>query len=288
MAERHRPDDLAQLRARLDAQEAEIVRLKHRRRFPRRLPPVLLAALLVALVPLATLAANPFNDLNFGSVHNANIDAIYNAGITTGCDPDVAYCPSGTVTREEMASFLARTAGLGTNPPVANAKTAQTAGDAALLGGQPPAAYARLDGDARFASLAVDSTIRSPRFKIVQLFASTPGPLPKSSTVFATGGGPLLVFASGSGFRAPANGAGTLGMSVLLDGQSVGVVRVFANEVSSHRALVGGALLVPNVAEGSHTLTLTPLVDTATDSSDYFSVTVLELPFDCAAGTTCS
>ena len=79
--------------------------------------PLGLAALLVALVPLATLAANPFTDLNPGSVHNANIDAIYNAGITTGCDPGVAYCPNGLVTREEMASFLARTAGSATTRP---------------------------------------------------------------------------------------------------------------------------------------------------------------------------
>ena len=83
--------------------------------------------LLVVLTPLATFAVNPFTDLQAGSVHNANIDAIYNAGITTGCDPNVRYCPTDLVTRQEMASFLARTAGLGTNPPVANAKTAQTA-----------------------------------------------------------------------------------------------------------------------------------------------------------------
>ena len=52
---------------------------------PRRLFPLALAVLLIALVPLATLAANPFTDLVPGSVHNTNIDAIYTAGITTGC-----------------------------------------------------------------------------------------------------------------------------------------------------------------------------------------------------------
>jgi hypothetical protein len=60
-------------------------------------------------------------------VHDANIQVIYDAGITKGCVPNVSYCPTANVTREEMASFLARTAGLGTNPPVVNAKTAQTA-----------------------------------------------------------------------------------------------------------------------------------------------------------------
>lgn len=95
-----------------------------------RLVAVLVAAFL-AVIPLSLLAANPFNDLVPNSVHNANIDAIYNAGITTGCVPNQSYCPTDKVTRQEMASFLARTAGLGSNPPVANAKTAITAQTAA-------------------------------------------------------------------------------------------------------------------------------------------------------------
>jgi hypothetical protein len=118
-------DQLATLHGTLRQQGAELALYRRRRRYgraARHLLPILLAALLVALVPLATLAANPFTDLT-GGVHDPNIDAIYTAGITTGCDPGVAYCPRGNVTREEMASFLARTAGLGSNPPVANAAT---------------------------------------------------------------------------------------------------------------------------------------------------------------------
>jgi hypothetical protein len=129
--------ELSILRQRLAILEGN----RHRARTARRLLPLVLAALLVALVPLAALAANPFNDLT-GGVHDPNIDAIYNAGITRGCDPDVSYCPTGLVTREEMASFLARTAGIGGNPPVANAKTAQTATNANQLGGVPANAYA--------------------------------------------------------------------------------------------------------------------------------------------------
>jgi hypothetical protein len=73
---------------------------------------VLTTALIIALVPLSIYAANTFTDLQSGSVHNGDIDTIYNLGITTGCVPDTNYCPTNNVTRQEMASFLARTASL--------------------------------------------------------------------------------------------------------------------------------------------------------------------------------
>lgn len=63
-------------------------------------------------MPLSIYAANTFTDLQSGSVHNGDIDTIYNLGITTGCVPDTQYCPTNNVTRQEMASFLARTASL--------------------------------------------------------------------------------------------------------------------------------------------------------------------------------
>lgn len=47
-----------------------------------------------------------FSDIG-GSVHEDNILAIYDAGITVGCATGL-YCPSDDVTRAQMASFLAR------------------------------------------------------------------------------------------------------------------------------------------------------------------------------------
>jgi hypothetical protein len=168
-------DRLATLEATVREQGAELARHRRRRRHgrsARRSLPLALAALLVALVPLATLAATPFTDLNPDSPHNGNIDAIYAAGITRGCDPGVAYCPNGNVTREEMASFLARTAGLGSNPPVANAKTAQTASNALALGGQPATFYQPADqaiasaqNAATVGGLAPSGLIRASRGK---------------------------------------------------------------------------------------------------------------------------
>ncbi|MPZ53273.1 MAG: hypothetical protein GEU79_11165 [Acidimicrobiia bacterium] len=45
-----------------------------------------------------------------GSVHEEDIDAIAERGITFGCNPpdNTLYCPEETVTREQMAGFLAR------------------------------------------------------------------------------------------------------------------------------------------------------------------------------------
>jgi hypothetical protein len=143
--------------AALEARVAALVRAelaaRERRRArggrARRLAAALSVALLVALVPLGLFAANPFTDLDPGqdAGHNPNIDLIYNAGITTGCSP-AEYCPKEFVTREQMASFLARTAGLGPNPPVANAS---------ILRGYAPSGLARAAG-AKTVSVDLDGT----------------------------------------------------------------------------------------------------------------------------------
>ena len=139
--------------------------------FRRRALAALSRALLVALVPLSILAANPFTDLNPGSVHNDNIDAIYNAGVTTGCVPNAEYCPNDYVTRQEMASFLARLGGLGANPPVANAKTAENAG---AVDGKSANELLRISRDTSDAFVALPL---APGFQqIVSTTISVPGP----------------------------------------------------------------------------------------------------------------
>ncbi len=110
--------------ARLDAQEKELAALRPARASRRRLPgtpknrkfAVGILALLVALVPLSIFAANPFTDLA-GTVHDPDIDTAYNLGIANGFEnPDSPntrlYYPKQSVTREEMASFLVRTASI--------------------------------------------------------------------------------------------------------------------------------------------------------------------------------
>jgi hypothetical protein len=145
--------EVAALRAGHAAQQARLAHLERaQRRRPRRHFAFALVALLVALLPLSLLAAS-FTDLpNPDEGHNADINAIADAGITHGCNPPAndQFCPHDLVTRQDMASFLARLGGLGGNPPVANALSAQTATNAqnaATVGGFTPGQLTHLARD---------------------------------------------------------------------------------------------------------------------------------------------
>jgi hypothetical protein len=177
----------------------------------RRLATLVVVILCVAMVPLASLAANPFNDLT-GGVHDPDIDAIYNAGITTGCVPNESYCPTDLVTRQEMASFLARTAGIGSNKPVTNA--ARLALRSANVGGTT---YAANDLVA-----AARNSNDSAEASVVTLGAQSAIPTPVAVTpINAPGPGYILVNASGL-FRF--NGCPNCIMSTTLAGSPLATV----------------------------------------------------------------
>jgi hypothetical protein len=57
-------------------------------------------------------SSNQFEDVGFGATHTEAINAIAQAGITTGCGRTTHYCPDRDVSRAEMASFLVRGFGL--------------------------------------------------------------------------------------------------------------------------------------------------------------------------------
>ncbi len=65
-----------------------------------------MASFLVRAFSLAATSEDRFTD-DTGNVHEANINAVAVAGITSGCGTS-AYCPSRTVVRAQMASFLGR------------------------------------------------------------------------------------------------------------------------------------------------------------------------------------
>ena len=79
-----------------------------------------MASLLVRALELPAVSGNRFVDVS--GVHTANINALAETGITLGCTPDGrSFCPNTTVTRGQMASFMARAFGL--DPSAANAFT---------------------------------------------------------------------------------------------------------------------------------------------------------------------
>jgi D-alanyl-D-alanine carboxypeptidase len=69
-----------------------------------------MASFLVRMFELPASGVDRFDD-DTGSRHEAAINALAAAGITAGCGPR-AYCPSGIVTRAQMATFLSRAADL--------------------------------------------------------------------------------------------------------------------------------------------------------------------------------
>ena len=117
--------------------------------------------------------------------------------------------------------------------------------------------------------------LTSPMWRATQVMNQVQGALPKSGN-FASGGGTLVIMFSGSGF---AGAATNIGMTLQIDGVNRGVTRSFTNEPNSHKAFTTNILVQAGIAAGTHTITLQPLVGTATDFNDWFNVTVLELPF---------
>ena len=70
---------------------------------------------LIASTSTFSTGVNHFSDAN-GTTFAGEIDWLADAGITTGCSRE-QFCPKSAVTREQMASFLARAMGLGGTPP---------------------------------------------------------------------------------------------------------------------------------------------------------------------------
>jgi len=76
-----------------------------------------MASFLARALNLTPSTTDAFVDDN-GNLHEANINALAAAGITTGCSPLTnEYCPSDSVRRDQMASLLARALGLTPLPP---------------------------------------------------------------------------------------------------------------------------------------------------------------------------
>ena len=74
-----------------------------------------MASFLARALKLSGSAPDAFTD-DESSIHEPNINLVAKAGIATGCAPG-KYCPTGLVSREQMASFLARALKLSGSAP---------------------------------------------------------------------------------------------------------------------------------------------------------------------------
>ena len=75
-----------------------------------------LASFLVRALDLEPAAAAGFVDTS-GNTHEANIDALYTAGLTAGCKEEpLSYCPNTPASRAQMVTFLARILDLTSSP----------------------------------------------------------------------------------------------------------------------------------------------------------------------------
>ena len=115
-------------------------------------------------------------------------------------------------------------------------------------------------------------------FQVAWVINNDVGPLPVTSIPFATGGGTLLLFVSGSAY-APA--AGLVGLQVRVDSRVVGTVMLTPSMAG--RVPLATTMTATGVPAGTdHRVVIEVLDDapaTRTDGNDIFSVTVLELPF---------
>lgn len=119
------PSDLAERVALLEAELARIKTPSPARRPRRRAAWRLgLVGVVVALIiPTIALAGAEFSDVPTNHKFHDDIQAIANAGITSGCPQGTnRYCPDGLVTRGQMAAFLNRLGALSPGkPPKVNA-----------------------------------------------------------------------------------------------------------------------------------------------------------------------
>jgi hypothetical protein len=83
---------------------------------------------------------------------------------------------------------------------------------------------------------------------VTQVFERRSGPLPITSAPFSSSGGTLIVFFSGTAFRAT---AGIFSITVTVDAVS-NYVDLYTNEANSHKTFPSTFFVIQNIAAGRH------------------------------------
>jgi hypothetical protein len=137
--------------------------------------------------------------------------------------------------------------------------------------------------NANFAALdtrlaALEAATAKTSATVLAGWNNSPGPLtnpPKIVNFTASGVNPLLVVVSGSAYISSAANL-ILDVAVQMDGVVIGDLKVYTNELNSHKAFPSRAFIVPAPAAGNHNIGLNA-VNAVTDANDFFTVTVVEL-----------
>jgi cytoskeletal protein CcmA (bactofilin family) len=136
-------------------------------------------------------------------------------------------------------------------------------------------------------NLELKGYLKSPMWKVTQLVSNRTGALPQVSG-FEAHGGTLVVFASGSGRRRQDSVKQPIGMKILLVyimgnrqiEEQIGIAQCWSDEPDVHTPFVASLLVKSGTGAGPHAVLLDNINEfTITDHNDYFSVTILELPF---------
>jgi hypothetical protein len=105
---------------------------------------------------------------------------------------------------------------------------------------------------------------------ILPIISLKAGPLPLSAQFSAPSDGPVTLIVSGSVWSTSANQL--IGVTVQIDGKTLGSAMIFSNGAITHRAAVPFYIPV-TLSFGTHTITLVPLnSNTTSDLNDYFNV----------------
>jgi hypothetical protein len=104
------------------------------------------------------------------------------------------------------------------------------------------------------------------------LLSNAPGPLPIKLDYQNEDDDPLVFFVAGSAFSTA--GSARIGIQLFIDGKLIDTVTVFANEPSSHKALVAKMISVPALSIGKHTISLSAAAGTTTDANDVVSLAI--------------
>jgi hypothetical protein len=153
-------------------------------------------------------------------------------------------------------------------------------GDAATLsfirgGGKTDASLAFNTNGKECLRITSAGKLVSPMWKLSHVMDQVQGGLPQSAN-FVSGGGTLMVIFSGSGRSYSKE---TIGMKLEIDGKFVANAQSATNEIDSHKAFTTNIPVLPYYPPGVHQIVLSAFPTTVTDQSDFFSVTILELPF---------